>query len=64
MILIMKTIKKVLSLIIPDKSDTLLFSGLSLLGYGVYQVNKPLSFIIVGALLMAIAYIQILPTKE
>ncbi|MCK5608409.1 hypothetical protein KAR91_41395 [Candidatus Pacearchaeota archaeon] len=60
----MKTIKKFLSILIPDKSDVLLFSGLSLLGYGVYQVNEPLSFIIVGTLLMAIAYLQILPKKE
>jgi len=60
----MKTIKKIMSIIIPDKSDILLFSGLGLLGHGVYQVNKPLSFIIVGTLLMGIAYIQILPRKE
>lgn len=50
--------KKFLSKITPDKSDTLLFAGLGFVFYGIWQVNQPLAFGVVGTLFMGIGYLN------
>lgn len=46
---------------IPDKSDTMLFSGMGLIFYGLYRINPSSAYIVLGILLIGLAALPYLP---
>ena len=50
---------RVLSCLVPDKSDVLLCMGMSLLFYGIHLMYPPLAHCTIGLLTMILALMQV-----
>jgi len=49
---------------LPDKSDTLLLTGIMSLFYGLYQYNPPAAYVVIGLLLIVISSIAAKPFNK